>query len=93
LITLKKARMTFFLERKVQQAAAAPDGSYSCGHRIQSSNSGSTIKLMMLVLRSHLSTSMACAALAFAKAESFVFTFFLPTLNWPPLRFFSAPSI
>jgi hypothetical protein len=51
-------------------------------HLVQSSSIGSTLKLMMfVVLCSHLSTSMACAALAFAKAESFVFTFFFPTLN------------
>lgn len=40
----------------------------------------------------HLSTSMAWAALAFAKAESFVFTFFLPTLKLLPF-FLSLPSI
>jgi hypothetical protein len=44
--------------------------------------------------RNHLSTSMACVALAFAKAESFVFTFFLPTLKLPaPFFFLSLPSI
>lgn len=76
---------------------SGPIKSYSCGHRTLPFRSefqhSSTIKLMMSVLRSHLSTSMAWAALAFAKAESFVFTFFFPTLNWPPLRFFSPPSI
>jgi hypothetical protein len=37
---------------------------------------------------------MACVALAFAKAESFVFTFFLPTLKLPaPFFFLSLPSI